>query len=46
MAGRAVISLSTGHALDRVTAGVAYAGCPPLPDLLARYDNGATTFSY
>jgi hypothetical protein len=38
MAGKAVISLSTGHALDGAAAGVARAGCPPLPDLLARYD--------
>ena len=26
-------------ALDGVAAGVACEGCPPLPDLLARYDN-------
>jgi predicted peroxiredoxin len=26
------------HALDGVAAGVPSAGCPPLPDLLTRYD--------
>jgi len=31
-------------ALDGVAAGVACTGCPPLPDLLARYDKAGGRF--
>ena len=31
-------------ALDGVAAGVACTGCPPLPDLLARYDRAGGRF--
>ena len=54
MAGKAVVSLSTGHALDGEAAGVACAGgLLPNAELAGSVqlwewigDEGATTFSY